>query len=38
VLIDFKVEAEENVFPMVPAGLGLGDMVENRQPKTLQLT
>ena len=38
VLIDFKVEAEENVFPMVPAGLGLGDMVEGRQPKTLQLT
>ena len=38
VLIDFKVEAEENVFPMVPAGLGLSDMVEGRQPKTLQLT
>jgi acetolactate synthase I/II/III large subunit len=38
VLINFKVESEENVFPMVPAGLGLGDMVENRQPKTLQLT
>jgi hypothetical protein len=32
------VEAEENVFPMIPAGLGLDDMVEGHQPKTLQLT
>jgi acetolactate synthase-1/2/3 large subunit len=38
VLLNFKVEAEENVFPMVPAGLGLEDMVEGHQPKTLQLT
>ncbi|HVA93191.1 MAG TPA: biosynthetic-type acetolactate synthase large subunit [Chloroflexota bacterium] len=38
VLINFKVAAEENVFPMIPAGLGLDDMVEGHQPKTLQLT
>ncbi|MGH2391829.1 MAG: thiamine pyrophosphate-dependent enzyme, partial [Chloroflexota bacterium] len=38
VLIHFKVAAEENVFPMIPAGLGLDDMVESHQPKTLQLT
>ena len=38
VLINFEVEREENVFPMIPPGLGLGDMVEGHQPKTLQLT
>lgn len=38
VLINFEVQREENVFPMIPPGLGLGDMVEGRQPKTLQLT
>jgi acetolactate synthase-1/2/3 large subunit len=37
-LINFQVENEENVFPMIPPGLGLGDMVEGHQPKTLQLT
>jgi acetolactate synthase-1/2/3 large subunit len=37
-LINFQVESEENVFPMIPPGLGLGDMVEGHQPKTLQLT
>jgi acetolactate synthase-1/2/3 large subunit len=38
VLIDFRVAPEENVFPMIPPGLGLGDMVEGSQPRTLQLT
>jgi acetolactate synthase-1/2/3 large subunit len=38
VLINFEVQSEENVFPMIPPGLGLGDMVEGSQPKTLQLT
>ncbi|MDB5058818.1 MAG: acetolactate synthase [Chloroflexi bacterium] len=38
VLINFEVQREENVFPMIPPGLGLGDMVEGSQPKTLQLT
>ncbi len=38
VLVDFEVQSEENVFPMIPPGLGLGDMVEGSQPKTLQLT
>ena len=26
-LIEFTVEAEENVFPMIPAGAGIGEMV-----------
>lgn len=26
-LIEFIVEAEENVFPMIPAGAGIGDMI-----------
>ncbi len=38
VLIDFRVAPEENVFPMIPPGLGLSDMVEGSQPRTLQLT
>jgi acetolactate synthase-1/2/3 large subunit len=38
VLINFEVQREENVYPMIPPGLGLGDMVEGSQPKTLQLT
>jgi acetolactate synthase I/II/III large subunit len=38
VLINFEVQRDENVFPMIPAGLGVGDMVEGSQPKTLQLT
>jgi acetolactate synthase-1/2/3 large subunit len=37
-LINFEVQREENVFPMIPAGLGVADMVEGSQPKTLQLT
>jgi len=28
VIIDFKVEPEENVYPMIPAGESLGDMIE----------
>ena len=28
VFIDFKVEGEENVFPMVPAGEALNRMIE----------
>ena len=27
VVIDFIVDEEENVFPMVPAGAGLGDVI-----------
>ena len=27
VVIDFIVDEEENVFPMVPAGKGLGDVI-----------
>jgi len=26
-LVEFLVEAEENVFPMIPAGAGIDDMV-----------
>ena len=31
VVIDFIVDEEENVFPMVPAGKGLGDLVRNEE-------
>ena len=34
ILIDFRVEAEENVFPMVPSGANLDEMI--RQPETKQ--
>ena len=30
-LIEFIVEAEENVFPMIPAGLGLDEMVVSKE-------
>lgn len=30
-LIEFVVEAEENVFPMIPAGAGLDDMVVSKE-------
>ncbi|OGG00834.1 acetolactate synthase, large subunit, biosynthetic type [Candidatus Gottesmanbacteria bacterium RBG_16_38_7b] len=30
-LIEFVVEAEENVFPMIPAGAGIGDMVISKE-------
>ena len=31
VVIDFIVDEEENVFPMVPAGKGLGDLIRNEE-------
>jgi len=30
-LIEFIVEAEENVFPMIPAGAGIGEMVVSKE-------
>ena len=32
VILDFKVEAEGNVWPMVPAGAALSETVEQPQP------
>ena len=32
VIVDFVVEEEENVYPMIPAGQTVGDMVE--EPRT----
>ncbi|MGE5783985.1 MAG: thiamine pyrophosphate-dependent enzyme, partial [Myxococcales bacterium] len=34
-LIDFRVEQEDSVYPMVPSGADLSDMI--RRPKTNQL-
>jgi acetolactate synthase-1/2/3 large subunit len=31
VVIDFIVDEEENVFPMVPSGKGLGDLIRNEE-------
>ena len=31
VVIDFIVEEEENVFPIVPGGQGLGDLIRNEE-------
>jgi acetolactate synthase-1/2/3 large subunit len=32
-LIDFRVEPEENVFPMVPPGASLAEVMEAPQPE-----
>jgi acetolactate synthase I/II/III large subunit len=32
-LIEFVVEAEENVFPMIPAGAGIGEMLVTKEDK-----
>ncbi len=32
VLIDFVVEAEENVYPMIPAGTSVNEMLEAPMP------
>jgi acetolactate synthase I/II/III large subunit len=32
VLIDFQVEQEDTVYPMVPAGASLGDMIRRPNP------
>ena len=32
VLIDFRVEQEDSVYPMVPAGADLGDMIRRPSP------
>lgn len=29
-LVEFVVEAEENVFPMIPAGAGIGEMIVSK--------
>ena len=34
VLVDFQVEAEGNVWPMVPAGSALSETVEAPRPET----
>ena len=33
-LIDFRVEPEENVYPHVPAGQGIAEMLEGPRPET----
>ena len=35
-LIDFMVEEEENVFPMIPAGQTVQDMIEENQPEKVR--
>ena len=35
-LIDFVVEEEENVFPMIPAGQTVQDMIEENQPEKVR--
>ena len=35
-LIDFVVEEEENVFPMIPAGQTIHDLIEEPQPQEVQ--
>jgi len=32
-VIDFKVAAEENVFPMVPAGQSITEMIGGKAPR-----
>jgi acetolactate synthase-1/2/3 large subunit len=38
VLIDFRVEQEDSVYPMVPAGADLGDMIQRPEPSVLAET
>ena len=38
VLIDFRVEQEDSVFPMVPAGADLGTMIRRPEPSVLAET
>ena len=33
-LVEFIVEAEENVFPMIPAGAGIGEMIVSKEDKS----
>lgn len=33
-LIEFVVQAEENVFPMIPAGAGIGEMIVSKEEKS----
>ena len=35
-LIDFVVEEEENVYPMIPAGTTVGDMIEEPRPERVR--
>ena len=35
-LIDFVVEEEENVYPMIPAGTTIGDMIEEPRPERVR--
>jgi len=35
VVIDFRVEQEDSVYPMVPAGKDLHDMIRRPQPSVL---
>ena len=35
VVIDFRVEQEDSVYPMVPAGADLQDMIRRPMPSTL---
>ena len=32
-LVDFVVEQEENVYPMIPAGMSVGQMIEEPRPQ-----
>ena len=37
VIIDFVVEAEENVYPMIPAGTSVKEMLEAPPPSSVTL-